>query len=107
VTIEIIESSAVKMLPVPRVSDLGREWRDGILCVWCGAAPSVALGPRTGVVHGVTTEFFPRACRPCVTREAMRVARIHTRNCDRCTRTRQECPDSRTLYRLAQTGATP
>jgi len=107
VTVEIIESSAVKMLPLPRVPDLGKEWRNGILCVWCGGAPTVALGQRTGVVQGVSTEFFPRGCRPCVTREAMRVARIHARSCDRCNRTRQECPDSRTLHRLARMGATP
>jgi len=108
-TVAIIESSAVKLLPLPRVPDLGKEWREGILCVWCGATPTVNLGERAGVVHGVWTKFFPRACRQCVAREALRVARIHTRNCDRCNhaRGRQECADSRSLYRLAQTGDTP
>jgi len=100
------ESSALEMLALPRVITLDAPRRDGQVCVWCQGTPALDLGPRVGDVNGFLKQFFPRACQPCASREAARVARIHHRSCRRCA-PGLYCPDSRALENLAQTGATP
>ena len=98
-TVEAVESAPVEMLPLPRIATLDAERRDGQACVWCGGEPSIDVGPRTGLL--------PRACQPCVIREARRVHGVHARQCRRCG-ARAYCPDGRALYALAhQTGEAP
>lgn len=91
---------AVSMLPVPRAAELPAERVDGKRCVWCGGAPSMELGVRLSVLDGTLKRWEPRACRPCVRREAGRVCDVHIRACARCSHG-DYCPDAKALYTLA------
>jgi hypothetical protein len=91
----VVESTAVELLPLPRLSLLDASRREGAACVWCGGTPSADLGPRTGVA----LTALPRACVPCVAREAQRVYGVHARQCRRCG-TGTYCPDGRALCAL-------
>ena len=95
--------TAVEMLPVPRGHTLTTAQVDGDVCVWCEkklADTGRRLGPRIRVTSGGVHQWVPRACQPCISRQAARVHDLHLTTCARCTH-RDYCPDSQALHKLA------
>jgi hypothetical protein len=95
----------VEMLPMPKASGLTSAQIGGTACPWCavqfGTDAGTPLGPRLRVMVGCLEQWFPRACRPCIRREAARVADLHDETCGRCSRN-VYCTDSRALHQLAR-----
>jgi hypothetical protein len=97
--------NALEMLPMPRVRGLTSAQITGRACPWCRQAfdadAGIALGTRIRPVGVRLEQWFPRACAPCIRRQAGRVARLHTETCMRCTR-HAYCADGRALHQLAR-----
>jgi hypothetical protein len=99
------DSSALTLLPLPKVSDLSAEQLRGACCVWCRTVltgeTARDLGERP---HPDSGQIFPRGCTPCVRAKARAVSSLHTRTCRTCIVNREPCLDRRALRDLALEG---
>lgn len=99
------DSSALALLPLPRVAALSTPQVRGASCVWCSATfgpggPAVDLGPRVLKHLDARTQWFPRACRPCVAKAALTALHAHAPLCEQCTDEAGHCDTGRSLTRL-------
>lgn len=93
--------NAHQMLAVPRIHTRTKPQIEGRRCVWCRAPATAELGPRLSARDGVLERWEPRACAPCIRREAGRVFRLHVGTCARCTPA-VYCVDARALHDLSK-----
>lgn len=86
---------AYRLLPIPEA--LAGPHLDGHVCVWGGetltSRTAVDLGSRR--INGRLA--FPRACRGCTARAAMRALQLHGRGCADCD---GDCAVGRALGRI-------
>lgn len=98
---------ALALLPLPRMLHLlTAEQLRGAECVWCcetlGAAAAFDFGTRTAAIGGVVdSQWFPRACRACVGRQARKAYSEHPRMCEQCVDDPTLCDEQHALRRLA------
>ena len=97
---------AHSMLAVPRLHTRTKAQAEGRTCVWCGGAAHDSLGPRLSTHGGLLERWKPRACHPCIRREAARVYQLHVGACARCL-PRAYCPDARALHALSTQAPAP
>lgn len=94
------------LLPLPTLLHLlTDEQLRGAHCVWCcepmDAETALDFGQHTGTVDGVDgSAWFPRACKPCVGRQARKAYVNHTRTCQECMGP-EACDEHRILRRMA------
>lgn len=94
---------ALALLPLP--NRLSTRQREGHVCVWGGEAltteTAVDLGSRKQDGH----TMFPRACHPCIGKEALRALTDHNLGPTACnTCATSMCDTGRALNRLIRIG---
>ncbi|MFF4839258.1 hypothetical protein ACFY2G_04245 [Streptomyces collinus] len=98
----------MSMLTVPDMGVLSDRQRRGATCVWCPeqltADTAIDLGHRRLVLDGEPTTCFPRACRRCARRAAIREARVHPQDCAQCAVEPADCRNLAAITRLAADG---
>lgn len=103
----VIDIGVMSMLTLPEAAWLGVDQQRGAVCVWCdrrlSAESAIDLGHRRLDVDGEQLLCFPRACRRCGRRAALRQFRSHTRSCRLCAY-RLRCRERRMIVRLALDG---
>ncbi|MFI5684664.1 hypothetical protein [Streptomyces sp. NPDC051636] len=105
-----IAPEVLELLALPPLDGLADEKTRGAACVW-GAEPlsietAVDLGEQTSLLKGSTSRvgmrWFPRACRPCVRRQAMTALQEHTGSCEQCVDDFSQCDTGLALVRLVR-----
>lgn len=98
------EIPALELLAPPSLDGLSEQQVRGITCVWGGetlsAATAVDLGVREGRRVGQPFSWYPRACRDCVQREALRTLHVHAPTCTQCVHDAARCETGVALRRL-------
>ena len=103
-----VDFGVMSMLTLPDMNALDTDQRRGAVCIWCPAPltaeTAIDLGPRRLEVDGEPTLCFPRACRACGRRAAIRESRVHPLNCRQCLKDRRDCRERESIRRLALDG---
>ena len=95
---------ALAILLLPAYDTLSPRQKRGSACVW---EDGVALSPATAVDLGERhdtdgTTLFPRACKACTQRQAMRALQDHSGSCEQCVDDYTHCPVGLALVRLVR-----
>jgi len=91
---------ALAALVLPSPDTLTDEQLRGATCVW----DNTALTPETAIDLGPRRDeyqWFPRACRVCVTTQSLAALYDHVDKCAECQESDALCPAGRPLYRLS------
>lgn len=103
-----VDFGVMSMLTVPDMNVLSANQRRGATCVWCPeqltAETAIDLGHRRIEIDGEETLCFPRACRPCGRRAAVRESHVHPLDCPVCAVKPTDCRERRAIRRLALDG---
>ena len=93
-------------LDLPAPSRLYPTQVRGAHCVWCDmqleGATAVDLGQRREEICGVVSRRFPRACRRCVEREALKAVVEHGQTCEQCVDDHTQCSTGVNLVRAVR-----
>ncbi|MFF5404642.1 hypothetical protein ACFY8K_16625 [Streptomyces misionensis] len=94
------------LLPVPPYSTLTERQARGLDCVWGGedltTTGPLDLGERTIRRIDARTSWFPRACRRCAEREALKAVVEHGQTCEQCADDHTQCPTGLNLVRTVR-----
>lgn len=97
---------AIALLPLPDLNTRTDDQTRGKTCVWDGipltSETTVDLGERLSPLNGSTSpmRWFPRACRSCVQRAALRALHDHAPLCEQCVDDASGCDTGMELRRL-------
>jgi len=93
-------------LELPAPSQLTAPQVRGAHCVWCDmrleGATALDLGQRREEIGGVVSRWFPRGCRRCAEREALKALVEHGQTCEQCVDDRTRCPTGLSLVRAVR-----
>ncbi|MET8955223.1 hypothetical protein ACWEO4_32000 [Streptomyces sp. NPDC004393] len=100
-------ASIAALLPLPEHNSLSEEQVRGAECVWgCGktltAETAVELPERRIRNLDTYIDTFPRGCRPCTGRRALKALYNHCPVCEQCVDNVAECEIGRTLRRFTR-----
>ncbi|CAK7286735.1 hypothetical protein [Streptomyces misionensis] len=94
------------LLPVPPYNTLTEHQVRGLDCVWeseyLTTTTPIDLGERTIRRIDTRTSWYPRACRRCVEREALKAVVEHGETCEQCVDDHAQCPTGLNLVRAVR-----
>lgn len=97
---------ALALLPIPTLDGLSEQQLVGNVCVWGGETLTGETAIRLNTRKLDDRLVFPRGCRSCVSRAAMRVLFTHSTGTDACQacQTEPACETGRALARVIRLG---